>query len=96
MDDKLIKEIKKTVFRHLDPTKVKAFVFGSRASGKNRKYSDVDLGIMAKTAIPTIVKFDLEEEFENSNLPYRVDVVDFSKVSDNFKKVALNNVVNLN
>lgn len=96
MADFNLDEFKKMVFKHIDPKGAKVFIFGSRAAGTNRKYSDIDLGIMAKNAVPTLIKFDLEEEFDNSDLPYKVDIVDFSKVSDNFRKVALKNVLYLN
>ena len=39
------KEIKKLIFQFLDSKKHKAFIFGSRAVGKAKKYSDYDIGI---------------------------------------------------
>lgn len=95
LDNNTKKTLAKIVFRHIKPGDAKVFIFGSRATGKNRKYSDVDLGILSKFEIPVTTKFDLEEDFDQSNLPYRVDVVDFSKVSDNFKEVAMRNIIYL-
>ncbi|EKE06426.1 MAG: hypothetical protein ACD_19C00014G0040 [uncultured bacterium] len=96
MADFNLDEFKKLVFRHLDDSIYRAFIFGSRATGTNRKYSDLDLGIIAKTKVPTSKIFDLENEFDQSNLPYKVDVVDFNNVSENFKKVAMKKVLYLN
>jgi len=96
MADFNLDEFKKIVFSHLDSSVYKAFIFGSRATGTNRKYSDIDLGIVARTKVPTTTMFDLEDEFDQSNLPFKVDVVDFNNVSENFKKVALKNVLYLN
>lgn len=95
LDDNTKKTFTKIVFSHLKPSEAKVFIFGSRATGKNRKYSDVDLGILSKSEIPVTTKFDLEEEFDQSDLPYRVDIVDFSKVSDKFKEVAMRNIIYL-
>jgi len=96
IDKKLKNEIKSIIFRYLDPTETKAFLFGSRATGINVKFSDIDLGFESDKKIPYRVVSDIEEEFENSNLPYSVDVVDFSKVSNNFKAVAMKNIIYLN
>ncbi len=96
LDDSIKNSIKEMVFKYLDPLEVKAFIFGSRAIRKNRNYSDIDLGFVSKSKIPIMVIMDLEEEFDRSNLPFKVDLVDFASVSDDFKKNALKKVVYLN
>jgi len=96
LDDRTKAELKSTVFRFLDPGQVRIFVFGSRAFGNFSKFSDIDLGLEPKTKIADGVVSKIEEVFENSDLPYRVDVVDFAKVSANFRKVAMKNAVYLN
>lgn len=96
MSDFNLDEFKNMVFEHLDSKKVKVFIFGSRATGTNRMYSDIDLGLQSESEIPFMKKINLEDEFENSNLPYKVDVVDFSKVAEGFKKVAMQKVIYLN
>lgn len=96
LDSMLRNQLKNTVFRFLSPAAVTIFVFGSRASGSASKFSDVDLGIKTKKQLPVGVLSDIEEAFENSDLPYGVDVVDFSKVSNKFKEVAMKNIIYLN
>ncbi|KKP46504.1 MAG: hypothetical protein UR39_C0010G0015 [Candidatus Woesebacteria bacterium GW2011_GWA1_33_30] len=96
IDPVLKNEVKKIVFKYIDPKGVKVFIFGSRASGKNRKFSDIDLGIQSQDEIPVTTKMDLEEGFDQSDIPYKVDIVDFSKVADNFRKAAMQNVIYLN
>lgn len=96
MNDDLINNIKNITFKFLDPNDYKVFIFGSRALGINRKFSDIDLGIISKTELPTNLKFNLEEAFDDSDLPYKVDIVDFSKVAENFKEVAMKKVIYLN
>lgn len=96
IDPKLQNDIKNIVFRYLDSSDTKVFVFGSRVNGTNRKFSDIDLGLESNNSIPYTLVLDIEDEFENSNIPYSVDVVDFSKVSEKFKAVAKQNVMYLN
>ena len=95
MSKKVELEIKKIIFQFLDPKKYKVFIFGSRARGKARKYSDYDIGILGKRPLPSYLKVLIEEALEESNLPFKVDIVDFSNVSEDFKKVALKNIKKL-
>lgn len=96
MDTNLLSQLKSIVFKNIDPKMSKVFIFGSRATGTNRKYSDIDLGLQSESEIPFMAKIKLEDEFENSNLPYKVDVVDFSKVAESFRKVAMQKMIYLN
>lgn len=96
LDQKTTSQIKKIIFNYLDRSKDKVFIFGSRAIGDNRKFSDIDLGIISKRKLPYMLISDLEEAFEESDLPYKVEVVDFSTVSKRFKELALKKIVSLN
>jgi len=87
--------IREIMFRFLDPEKYRVFIFGSRASEKHSKYSDYDIGIDGEKSLPSETKILIEEAMEESDLPYKVDIVDFSLVSDNFKKTALSSVTEL-
>lgn len=82
-------DIKKIIFKHLSPQKYQIFVYGSRATGRARKWSDYDIGIMGKSPIPKTLLWKTEEELEESDLPVIVRVVDFAKVDKEFKQVAL-------
>lgn len=72
-----------------------AFIFGSRALDNNRLFSDVDIGIISGQKIKGSLWESLEEELENSPLPYRINLVDFQTVSEQFKKIALKKIINL-
>ena len=78
-------EIKNIIFQFLDPEEYGVFIFGSRATGKAKKYSDYDIGILGTKSVPLNILAKINEALEESNLPYRVDVVDFSLVSKDFK-----------
>jgi predicted nucleotidyltransferase len=63
------------------------YVFGSRAKGNAYAYSDLDLAIDRNhTKIPLSIITKLAVDFENSMLPYNVDIVDMNNISDVFKK----------
>lgn len=54
----------------------KAWVFGSRATGRARPFSDLDLLIDAAPPLDWKQRAALQERFEASALPFRVDVVE--------------------
>ncbi len=88
LDDKWKLFVKQTVYKYL-PAGCKAFVFGSWATGTNQKYSDLDIGIIGdgKVLQGAILEY-IKEDFEKSDFPYRVDVVNFSNLSKRFQAVA--------
>ena len=69
--------------------------FGSRVDGSARKHSDLDLIIKADTTLPLSQYYQLKDEFEYSVLPFRVDVLDWFRMSDEFKDTIADKVVNL-
>ncbi|MFH1310430.1 MAG: nucleotidyltransferase domain-containing protein [Candidatus Omnitrophota bacterium] len=62
-------------------------VFGSRVNGVVKKYSDLDLAVTGKTKLPKKTLYLLREAFEESDLPFRVEVMDWQIISDEFKKI---------
>lgn len=62
-------------------------VFGSRAKGRARAYSDLDLAVKDAARIPAAKMFHLREDFSESDLPFRVDLVDYRAVGDDFRRV---------
>jgi uncharacterized protein len=88
-EDKYIEEIRDTIFSLLDSEKYDVFIFGSRATGEAGKFSDYDIGIIGTDPVPSSKKVLIEEALEESNIPYKVDIVDFSLVSPEFREIAL-------
>jgi predicted nucleotidyltransferase len=60
-------------------------MFGSRARGKPKPYSDLDLVIMGETPTPLSTLGQLQDAFASSDLPWRVDVVDWATTSPEFQ-----------
>ena len=61
--------------------------FGSRVTGNARKTSDLDLAIMSSTPLPFETLAKLKLAFSESNLPYTVDLVDWSLTSATFREI---------
>ena len=75
--------------------KTKFIIFGSQALGSEKKFSDLDIGILGEN-ITSEQYFEILEDLDNSRLPYTVDLVKFSDVSEEFKKIALLKTIPLN
>ena len=69
------------------------YVFGSRAKGTHQKFSDIDL--CAMKVIPDIQKSQLHTAFEESNLPFKVDIIEWSKISDDFQRAIKDDFVKI-
>ena len=67
------------------------FVFGSRVRGDNKKFSDLDLAYKAE--IPKAELSLIREEFEQSKLPYKIDLVDLKSCTEEFKQLIINDLV---
>jgi predicted nucleotidyltransferase len=63
---------------------VSVFLFGSRVGTAYRPDSDLDLLIDAAQDIPLSTRAQLKEAFEESALPFRVDVVFRTDISPDF------------
>ena len=64
------------------PPAAKAWVFGSRVTGRSRRYSDLDLAIDAGRRLTLDEMARLSEAFSDSDLPYRVDLIDWQNIDD--------------
>ncbi len=84
------------VLKHIDSKMYKVFLFGSRACGNAKHYSDIDIGVIGNTKLSSIIKSEIETELEESIVPFKVDIVDFYAVSAEFKKYALEKIIQWN
>ncbi|MFZ4761578.1 MAG: nucleotidyltransferase family protein [Alphaproteobacteria bacterium] len=62
------------------------WVFGSRAMGNAKPFSDLDIAILADAPLASHVLIDLKEAFEQSDLPIKVDVVEFYQLNAVFQE----------
>jgi len=61
--------------------------FGSRVTGKATRYSDLDLVLVADRPIDWRQLEALKDAFAESDLPIRVDILDWQRISPEFRKV---------
>lgn len=69
--------------------------FGSRLGRSHHRYSDLDIAVKAPGKIPLAQLSALEEAFADSDLPFRVDIVDLHRASPEFRCMVEANHVRL-
>jgi predicted nucleotidyltransferase len=77
------------------PAGVRVSVFGSRAGGTPKPWSDLDLALTGGGPIPLALLAEMVEAFDESALPWKVDLVDRGTVSADFGAIIDANAVNL-
>ena len=73
--------------KHLPAANYRIFFFGSRVMGNHRPTSDIDVGVTGPEPIPVNILGEIKAEVENLTILYKIDIVDFSQVPEDFKKV---------
>lgn len=61
------------------------WAFGSRVKGTAKPHSDLDLVVLGEEPLPLALQASLAEAFDDSDLPWRVDVVDWATTSERFR-----------
>ena len=62
-------------------------VFGSRVSGKAKDYSDLDIVLVGPAQLDIARLGRLREAMQESDLPIRVDVLDWNAIPESFRNV---------
>lgn len=88
-----LETVKNILKKHVPEYEVRAF--GSRVKWTAGKSSDLDLVLMTDKPLPTLRMADLKEEFSESDLPFKVDVVDWAATKDNFRKIIEEQMVSI-
>lgn len=78
-------EVRRILQQHVPGRTVRAF--GSRVQGTAKPFSDLDLSIMGETPLDFRQLAALKDTFVESNLPFRVDVVDWAATSEAFRGI---------
>ncbi len=63
------------------------WAFGSRAKGTAKPFSDLDVAVISEHPLPLELCAHLGEDFSQSDLPWKVDVVDWATASDVFRAI---------
>lgn len=80
--DRDLAEARAIVKRVLGGQQARVFLFGSRARGTSGRHSDIDIGILPLEPLGEGTLALLREAFEESTIPFHVDVVDLTAVDE--------------
>jgi len=80
-----LEKVRTILRQHVPQCEVRAF--GSRVSRTAKDYSDLDLALVGAGKLNADALRHLKEAFEESDLPFRVDVLDWHDTSPEFQKV---------
>lgn len=64
---------------------LQVYAFGSRARGRAKRFSDLDLALSSEQPIEWKTLARLREAFEESDLPISVDLVDWNQATPAFR-----------
>jgi uncharacterized protein len=63
--------------------------FGSRVYGKPHRYSDLDIAIVTDKPLDMVTLSSLNDVFTESDLPFKVDLVDWQRITPEFQNIIL-------
>ena len=63
------------------------WAFGSRATWTAKPFSDLDLVVVGHSPLSLALMAEMREAFQESALPFKVDVLDWHAVSPTFRAV---------
>jgi type I restriction enzyme S subunit len=79
------RSVRDVLARHAEGLTV--WAFGSRARGHAKPYSDLDLAILTDRPMDLPRYTALADAFEESELPWQVDLVDWATVGESFRHI---------
>ena len=71
----------------------KIVLFWSRARKDNTPESDIDIAIDNNNKIDFFILSNIKEDFEESTVPFSVDLVDLNSISEEFKNQILKDAI---
>ncbi len=84
----IVLKVARIVKREVD-VKYRLFIFGSRVEGAHHPKADIDIGILADQPIDPIKLAYIREEIDSISTLLKIDFVDFSSVSQEFRQIAM-------
>ena len=77
--------------RHIPQRTVLAF--GSRVTHTAKPFSDLDLAVLGDEPLTSRLLGSLHDDFDESDLPFKVDIVDWTDASPGFRKAIERGVI---
>jgi type I restriction enzyme S subunit len=69
------------------------WAFGSRVTGSAKEFSDLDLVVIGEKPLALGVHASLVDDFSESDLPYKVDVIDWATTDAVFRQKIQRNCI---
>jgi predicted nucleotidyltransferase len=63
------------------------WAFGSRVTGRAKRYSDLDLVVMSDQPLDFGLLGEIRDAFSESDLPFKVDLLDWAVTSMEFREI---------
>jgi len=89
---KSLEELRSFLESYFKGRNVRVYLFGSRARKDNRAFSDVDLAFESQEDLSKDLTY-ISELLEEPWLPYKVGLVELSKVNEDFRETILKEAV---
>ena len=77
------------------PAKSQILLFGSRATGEARSSSDWDIGLLTPEQLPLSAYLRIKAQVRDQAWPDRIDIVDFRRVTPQFRQLAMRHALPL-
>ena len=82
-------QIKEMIHRYFPDAEI--LVFGSRLNGTHKPASDLDLCIRSHSLLPVAEWSKLSAELSDSDLPFKVDLLDWHRIAEDFQRIISEN-----
>lgn len=86
--------LRRILHDHLPPD-TDAWAFGSRVTGRARRYSDLDLALQSTAPLDPGRLAGLSEALSQSDLTIKVDLIDFLSATPAFREIIKSQMVRL-
>lgn len=80
---------RKIVLRGLRKYPARVFLFGSRATGRAVRASDIDIAVLPENPLPEGILAELREQLEESSIIYTVDLVNLETAEEGLRERVL-------
>lgn len=88
--------LKEVLNKNIKDVNAKYYIFGSRAKGNFKEYSDIDIAVdHCGTRLSTDILGKIMLEFEDSTFPYEVDVIDLNAITPEFRNLIADTLIEI-
>jgi hypothetical protein len=89
MNPRYLEEAKELLLTVLTGRDAAVYLYGSAARGDADRASDIDIAVLPREPLPDAVVPAIRALLRESTIPYPADVVDLSKVDEEFRQAVL-------